>query len=196
MDYSFIEVGTSDFDTLTQASGNDVTGIAIEPLAIYLDRLPSPPKVRKLCMAVSPDNLSGTAKMYWLPEAAIAEHKLPAWLRGCNSLNHPHPQHTALNILPLVQVSQVPVLPIGHVWTMNMIGKVGRLKLDTEGCDADILLHLHAHLESLNLPWPDQITFEANSLTNRARVTEVIRLYQAKGYGCCDNGNDVTMLRR
>ena len=38
MRYDFIEIGTSDFDTLLQESQSEI-GLSIEPLKIYLDNL-------------------------------------------------------------------------------------------------------------------------------------------------------------
>ena len=37
--YDFIEIGTSDFDTLIETSNNDTVGISIEPIKYYLDNL-------------------------------------------------------------------------------------------------------------------------------------------------------------
>ena len=40
MIYDFVEIGTSDFNTLLQSS-KDQRGLSIEPLKIYLDKLPN-----------------------------------------------------------------------------------------------------------------------------------------------------------
>ena len=47
-DLHFIEVGTSDFDTLIQVAKPETAGISIEPIKYYLDRLPNPPNVIKM----------------------------------------------------------------------------------------------------------------------------------------------------
>ena len=36
--YDFIEIGTSDFDTLIESSDDNVVGLSIEPIKYYLDR--------------------------------------------------------------------------------------------------------------------------------------------------------------
>lgn len=193
MNYDFIEIGTSDFDALIQKATDVTVGLSIEPLGHYLDRLPSPARVRKLCAAVNPANLFEEVFVYWISDEVIAKHGLPDWLRGCNSINRMHPQHLGMNIQHLVRVSRVPSLPISCIWTINQVNAVQLLKLDTEGCDADILIHLHQHLAQTGLPWPRNIIFESNCLTQRAKVDQVVTLYAGKGYVTRDNGNDVTM---
>ena len=47
MKYDFIEIGTSDFDTLLETTTNKI-GISIEPLKYYLDSLPNNDKVIKV----------------------------------------------------------------------------------------------------------------------------------------------------
>ena len=47
MKYDFIEIGTSDFDTLLETTTNKI-GISIEPLKFYLDSLPNNDKVIKV----------------------------------------------------------------------------------------------------------------------------------------------------
>lgn len=193
MDYDFIEIGTSDFDTLTQKASDDVVGLAIEPLAHYLKQLPSPSKVRKLCAAVSPNNVCGSSNVYWLSEHVIREKGLPDWLRGCNSLGKPHPRHIDFGVVPLLQVVSIPVLPISFIWVMHLVDEVQFLKLDTEGGDADILMHLYAYLELNRLKWPKKIAFEGNELVSPAKIKHVTQLYGQKGYTSLLNGNDVTM---
>ena len=39
--FDFIEIGTSDFDTLIEDASESTRGISIEPIKYYLDRLPN-----------------------------------------------------------------------------------------------------------------------------------------------------------
>ena len=41
MYFDFVEIGTSDFDTLIAAADQNTIGLSIEPIREYLDRLPS-----------------------------------------------------------------------------------------------------------------------------------------------------------
>ena len=43
----FIEIGTSDFNTLIQAAGPAAHGLSIDPISLYLDRLPNRPGCKK-----------------------------------------------------------------------------------------------------------------------------------------------------
>ncbi len=57
MKYDFVEIGTSDFDTLIQTATDTTRGLSIEPVRHYLDRLPSPAGVKKIWAGVSADNV-------------------------------------------------------------------------------------------------------------------------------------------
>ena len=45
--YDFIEIGTSDFDTLIETSNDDTVGISIEPINYYINRLPNKKNIVK-----------------------------------------------------------------------------------------------------------------------------------------------------
>ena len=47
-DLDFLEIGTSNFDTLIQLADNKTVGISVEPIKYYLDSLPSPANVLKI----------------------------------------------------------------------------------------------------------------------------------------------------
>ena len=46
MKYDFIEIGTSNFDTLIEAADDTTVGISIEPIGYYLDQLPDRARVK------------------------------------------------------------------------------------------------------------------------------------------------------
>ena len=86
--YDFIEIGTSDFDTLIQTCSDESIGLSIEPLQIYLDRLPNKPNVKKITKAIS--ELDSEIDIYYIPLENIWKHNLPIWVKGCNSVSKPH----------------------------------------------------------------------------------------------------------
>src|ERR1017187_7836128 len=88
MEYDFIEIGTSDFRTLIQGAAEDTVGISVEPVRLYMDRLPSPSKVLKLNLAVATQ--SGWTEVHYLHPDTIRSLRLPWWLRGCGSVGKPH----------------------------------------------------------------------------------------------------------
>ena len=49
----FVEIGTSDFDTLIEKADSSTVGISIEPVQEYFSRLPEREKVLKINAAIS-----------------------------------------------------------------------------------------------------------------------------------------------
>ena len=138
----FLEIGTSDFDTLIQKASDKDVGISIDPISFYLDRLPSPSKCKKLALAIS--DRSGVLPVYYLHPDQIKEHGLPNWLRGCNAIGKPHP--TAVRILAerglsndVLRTEQVRVEMLTTVLDRENVGGIYTLKVDSEGHDHIIL---------------------------------------------------------
>jgi hypothetical protein len=183
MKYDFIEIGTSNFDTLIQTAGADTRGISIEPIQAYLDALPNPFGVLKLKNAISPTNTFDTLEVYYVPESVIQQHSLPDWLRGCNSVGTYHFQHEALNIKHLVKRDQVACVPIGYVFDRYNVDELDYLKIDTEGMDCDIMLHLADWMTNTSGACrPRRILFESNELARPAQVRLVIDRFVELGY--------------
>lgn len=183
MKYDFVEIGTSDFDTLIEAATDTTVGLSIEPVRHYLDRLPDRANVRKIWSAVSADNVKSMLQVYYVPESVIREKGLPDWLRGCNSVGDYHFQHRKLGIEDLVETSHVPCWPIGDLFEREQVTELDLLKLDTEGQDCAILLHLAAWLSTQPAgAKPRKIIFESNELADPDQVTAVINAYMMLGY--------------
>jgi hypothetical protein len=183
MKYDFVEIGTSNFDTLIETATDTTVGISIEPIQYYLDQLPNPPGVTKLKCAVSRNNRSETLEVYYVPEHAIHEHGLPDWLRGCNSIGDYHLRHHLLNVKHLVVRDQVQCVPIGALFDQQDITELDYLKIDTEGSDCDIMLHLLDYLKTQpHSRWPRRILFESNDLARPAQVELVNTSFVNSGY--------------
>ena len=183
MKYDFVEIGTSNFDTLLQTATEATRGISIEPIQYYLDALPAPPGVLKLKTAVSAANRFETLEVYYVPENLVQEHGLPDWLRGCNSVGDYHFQHRALDIQHLVQRDQVACVPIGYIFDQYNVTELDYLKIDTEGSDCAIMLHLHDYLTDQDpARRPRRILFESNELASPAQVQLVIGKFTMLGY--------------
>ena len=73
--FDFIEIGTSDFNTLLQKADDSVVGLSVEPLVDYLERLPERARVTKVNAAVS--DRSGSMEIYYVPDAVRREYGLP-----------------------------------------------------------------------------------------------------------------------
>jgi hypothetical protein len=194
MKYDFVEIGTSNFDTLIETATDITVGISIEPIQYYLDQLPNPPRVTKLKCAVSRSNRSETLEVYYVPEHLVHEHGLPDWLRGCNSIGDYHRQHHLLNVKHLVVRDQVQCVPIGTLFDQQNITELDYLKIDTEGSDCDIMLHLLDYLKTQpRNRWPRRILFESNELALPAQVELVNTLFVNSGYSLIRSDYDTVL---
>lgn len=194
--YSFIEIGTSCFETLIEEANDETVGLSIEPLKFYLDRLPNKPRVQKLNIAISPTDKFEILKLHYIAEDKIQQHGLPDWLRGCNSIGNYHPKHIELGVQHLVTVETVPCLPISYVWEAYDVQCVERLKIDTEGLDAKIMLQLWKYLVRYGKrhQWPMRCEFESNSLADPVEVADVIQHYRSVGYLVERSGHDTVLV--
>jgi hypothetical protein len=194
MKYDFVEIGTSNFDTLIESATDQTRGISIEPIQYYLDALPKPPGVLKLKCAVSANNQRETLQVYYVPEDLVRQHNLPDWLRGCNSVGNYHLQHHVLGVTHLVQQDQVVCLPIGTVFDQYEITELDYLKIDTEGSDCAIMLHLFDYLQDQDSSVrPRRILFESNELAVPAQVQLVISKFQTLGYSLVRSDYDTVL---
>jgi len=199
--YDFIEIGTSDFDTLIQQSDDTMVGLSIEPLTYYLDRLPSKQNVKKLNIAIS--NYVGEIKIYSVKPEIIAKHNLPYWLKGCSSVNHYHPtayavvEGAGLAPLDVFSIDTVRVIDIETLIKENDVTGCKFLKIDTEGHDYIILNNYldycdKGHPELL----PEKVQFECNILTIYENTQKLIRRFAALGYQTVHHDNqDVIMVK-
>lgn len=189
MKYDFVEIGTSDFDALIQSATNPTRGISIEPIQYYLDRLPSPAGVIKLCCAISTTDRPAMLEMYYVPDDVIQRHQLPEWLRGCNSIGNFHLQHTKLGIEHLVLITHVPAYPLTRILEQHQVTELEVLKIDTEGQDADILLNFADRF----VVRPQKIIFESNELSDANKVKLVVDRYASLGYRATHTGTDTVL---
>jgi len=194
MKYDFMEIGTSNFDTLIQTATDTTVGLSIEPIQYYLDQLPNPTNVKKINCAVSRTNQDEILHVYYIPEDVITSIGLPAWLKGCNAVGEYHFQHTRLGIEHLVHKQLVPCMPIGTVFEQNDVSELNYLKIDTEGSDCAIMLHLAEYLTTQPTPrYPKKILFESNELAVPAQVELVKTKFIKLGYRVTYAGYDTIL---
>lgn len=191
MDVNFVEIGTSDFDTLIEKQReDDSVNFSIEPIKFYLDRLPNKKNVTKLNCAIS--DRSGKIKVYHVPLEDIRKYKLPNWVRGCNSINKEHP--TVSRILKqkklehILKCDEVDVLSINEFIDKYDIRSIKYLKIDTEGHDCIIIKSLLA-----GKVLPKKIHFESNVLTPKDLYQETMKLLLDKNYKVIGRGDNTTV---
>jgi len=196
--YDFIEIGTSDFETLLEKCG-DETGLSIEPISEYLDALPNKPNVKKINAAVS--NKIGELLINYIRPQDIIKYGLPDFVKGCNSINSFHP--TIVNLLlqnnlslSLITSKKVRVIDWSTLVRENNIKGCKYLKTDTEGHDCVILNNLIDYCENGNQEkFPKKITFESNILSNSADIDLLLERFYKNGYTLVYRNHDTCVER-
>jgi len=166
-----VEIGTSDFRT---QAGKE-KGLFIEPVKFYFDRLPN---CLKENVAIS--NYEGEIDIYYIPAQAIQEHKLPNWLRGCNSVGVPHDTIVKNGWTSYMVRDTVPVVRIKSLLEKHNITSIDVLKIDTEGHDCVIL---NDYIDTVDF-LPTKIIFESNVLSDKKDIEAVVLRLMQNGYNC------------
>ena len=187
-DYDFIEIGTSDYETLIETADDTTTGISVDSVKYYIDKLPNRKNVKKLNLGISNENTF--LDVYYIPEKTIKENNLPYWVKGCNSINDYHPMHT-INVRPYCEIEKVKVITTYELFYQNSVRNVRFLKIDTEGHDCIILKTLFFYIKYLPIIfYPKKILFETNRWTKHKDVDEIILLFSSLGYKLESRGED------
>jgi len=182
MKCDFIEIGTSDFRTLIEnpSSGK---GISVEPLKYYLDKLPNNPNVIKSNFALT--NFVGEIDIYWVTPENIKKYNLPSWVRGCNSINKPHPTVKSLlkeNHDGIVNIDKVKCITWESFINSYNVEAIDYLKIDTEGHDG-IILEEYLKICDLNPSlFAKEILFEYNVLSDSDFLDSIISKFTQIGY--------------
>ena len=157
MDLDFIEIGTSDFDTLLESSINE-RGISIEPVQVYLNRLPHRKNTIKVCKGIS-DKCVNDAIIYYIPPHVIEALRLPNWLKGCNSFFEEHLRHSSYE--EYVVCDCVDIIRFVDIINEFEVNKLKKLKLDCEGHDLTILDSIYdQYMKRFLTVLPEEIYFE------------------------------------
>lgn len=181
----FIEIGTSDFDTLIQSSDDETIGISIEPIKFYLDKLPEKKNIQKTNCAISDSN--GECEIYYISDINIEKYNLPWWIKGCNSINNLHPKVN--NYLRDIKIKEnlfekykTKKYTLNTFISNNKIYGIFFLKIDAEGHDCIILQKFIQEYDNNNLILPHNIKFETNKLTSKYVIKNTINYLNNIGY--------------
>ena len=219
IDFDYIEIGTSDFRTLTQyVAGTDyscpmgkalrnwspslVKGLAVDPVQHLLKRLPVLRGVQQVVAALG--ECDSTATLYSVREDVGWRFptSYAAYLaEGCSRLHTVWPklQHfisdEGLQLEDVFASTTVPVWSFATLVDRYGVASVDVLKLDCEGMDCAILKGLLRHCADYPDAFPRIISFETNSLTPRREVDAIVRTFRSHGYQVLYRGRD-TVLKR
>ena len=193
IDYDFIEIGTSNFDTLIQSADDNVYGISVDAVKYYIDNLPDKLNCKKVNVGIS--NINSTLDVYYIPENIIEQNNLQKWFKGCNCINNYHPLHISHNVSHLCKIDKVKVITTYELFYQNNVRNVKYLKIDTEGHDVIILKTLFFYIKFLpKIFYPNKILFETNENCNSKEVDEIIQLYCSIGYKLESRGYDSVLV--
>ena len=152
--FEFIEVGTSDFESLAIDLPNK-KGLLIEPIKQYLDNLPNNINHIKANYALT--DRGGETKVFYVKPEDIIKYNLPNWVRGCNSINEPHPTVKELlgsNHDNIISIDIIKCITWENLIEEFNIESIDYLKIDTEN----------------------------NVLSNKDEVLDVINEFKLLGY--------------
>ena len=191
--FDFIEVGTSDWGTLTQfCAGEDdkavlasevrtsidslrwVRGLAVEPVREYLDALPQLPRVSKVESAMG--EFSGDATVYMVSAENIQRYMYKYSVQGrdvmwyaksLSCVGRPHPQLSwmlrEVGRDDLLEQRSIRVLSWADLCALHSVASVDVVQLDCEGMDCAVLRGLLTHCERDPASLPRLIQFEAKA---------------------------------
>jgi FkbM family methyltransferase len=188
IDYDFIEIGTSDYDTLIEVATDETIGLSIEPIEEYLNSLPNKKNVTKVNAAISIDGTSNDVEIFYIPRNVIVDNDLHPYWGGCNIIGKMHPMYVRnQTVKENIKSKLVKQITIKELYSLYNIHKVKFLKIDTEGYDCDILQHWLDFLKGKDKSYyPQKIEFESNSLTPQKYVLQTIEDYVNFGYKLID----------
>ena len=178
--YDFIEIGTSNFNTIIEDCPEDSVGLSVEPLEEYLNQLPTKKQVTKVCCAVKGSGHDEEKKIYFIPEKEIDRIGLPVWLKGCNSVAHVHDRIEPYS--SIMESKNVSLISIERLLEKYNACGCACLKIDTEGYDFRILKGFYEYIdENKDFVRPDWIQFEGRVMLDNY-CNQIISLFTEIGY--------------
>ena len=189
MKYDFVEIGTCDYHTLLESCSNETKGISIEPIKIYLDRLPNRDNVIKGNYAVSSHDEE--VDLFYVSPEIQNTHNL-SFTKGWGTVKTPHRGH-GTNATKLVEDGVLLKTKIQAITWKTLCEKytvesVDYVKIDTEGHDCIVV---NSILDYTDIPYPLKISFEKTHCSENDLIVTVNRLIKV-GYILTEYNEDLT----
>lgn len=185
MKYDFIEIGTCDYDTLLESATPEQRGISVEPIKLYLDRLPSKANVIKINAAITAED--GIVDLFWVEPHNQHAHGLE-FTKGWGTIITPHHWHTEADMMlrtGMLSKHSIEALSWKTLCVRYSVSSVDYVKIDTEGHDCVIvqsILSSEIH--------PLKIRFE-KSHCKEEEIIETTTALLAAGYVLKEDGEDM-----
>lgn len=194
MKYDFIEIGTSNFNTLIEKANDKTRGISVEPIKLYLDMLDDKPNIKKINACITYKKQCDFMKIYYIPLHIIERLNLPKYFRGCNSVGDYHPLHIKHGLKQHVCIENVRMKDFRELILENQVEEVKYIKIDTEGHDCTIMKGIYNfYLKNEGFMKPQKIQFETNENTTAREVKCIIKLFKNLHYIVTKSGNDTVL---
>lgn len=155
MNYDFVEIGTCDYHTLLESCNQDQVGLSVEPIKVYLDRLPNKPNVTKVNVAITAENKM--VDLFWV-EPHNQEKFNIGFTKGWGTIINPHRGHAEAEMMlsaGILSKHQIEAITWFTLTQRYDIESVDYVKIDAEGHDCVIV---NSILQSL--VHPRKISFE------------------------------------
>lgn len=185
MNFDFVDIGTSDFDTSLDKRKKGQTVLLVEPIFSYLKNLPDGEGIFKANFAIS--NRHALRPIFYVKPDTIFGYNFPEWISGCNSLDRPHPTVERLlkesnlqkSFNDIVTVETVLLITFAKLVDLYEIKKIGFLKIDTEGHDHIILKDVLSMLKKKKIKI-EKIKFEYDPFFGNTK--ELDKLIKKSGF--------------
>ena len=190
----FLEIGTSDFDTLIETSYPG-PGKSVEALQFYQDRLPDRADVQKINSAVISETEiifgKSNARLFFVHPKNISRFSVNQDVRGMSTIDLPNPQVLSMlqrrGLSNLLESVEVPTTSYSRL--VAGAESIGLVKLDLEGSEPAVLGDLLKECGDRGL-CPDRILFEHAHIHNV--LQEWLRKLRVRNYVCKKIKYDVT----
>ena len=199
MNYNFVDIGTSDFQTSVEKLFDfpDAVILLVEPLKFYLDNLPTSENIIKANLAVSDKN--GLADIFFLSEKDIDHYNFIQCVRGCNKIGIPHVSieyELFRRGLPksLIKQESIQTVTFQELCYRYNIESIDYLKVDTEGHEEFIIPGVLSQIKSGLLI--KEIQFENQEYLGNKKLLDSLALeFVELGYTLTYKDADVVLTR-
>lgn len=140
---TFVEIGSCDFDTCERLIKNDWSGIVIEPVKYYYNKLPKYPNIKYENIAIS--DKKGISEIHYLDPNIITD-KSQSWMKGISSIEG-KTGSLSLNENSFMKKNiikqEVNTDTLQNICDKYNVTSIDFLKIDTEGTDLIVLKSLN-----------------------------------------------------
>jgi hypothetical protein len=189
MNYDFVEIGTCDYHTLLESCNQDQVGLSVEPIKVYLDRLPNKPNVTKVNLAITSEDK--IVDLFWVDPQNQEKHNL-GFTKGWGTIITPHKGHTQAEKMledGVLSKHEIEAVTWETLCKRYNIDSVTFVKIDAEGHDCVIVNSvLDGEVK------PEKISFETTHCPQDFLETTVKRLI-VEGYKQTETGEDFVFVK-